>query len=84
MFIMLIDSCHLRGRSICFDENPSSDPRLVKVNSVGAFNLTSHRVVVCAKHYLVFSILAIVIDVIVAIATYVNGFKCIAERTKFL
>ena len=84
---MLIDSCYLRGRSIRFDENPSSDPRLVlvKVNSVGAFNLTSHRVVVCAKHYRVFSILAIVIDVIVAIATYyVNDFKCIAERTKFL
>ena len=84
-FIMLIDmsdSCHLRGRSIWRESQQQSDDiGFVKINSVGASNPASHRIVVCVERYWVFSIL--VIGVIVAIVTmyYVNRFKRVAVWT---
>ena len=59
-----------RGRSIRFDENPSSDPMLLfaKVYSVCTSNLASY-VVVCTERNRVFSII-IIIDVIIVVVMY--------------
>ena len=56
-----------------------------KVYSVCTFNLTSHRVIVCAERKRIFYTLAIIVIGIIVIFTiyYVNGFKRVAARTLF-
>ena len=54
MFITVImidmsDSCHLRGRSIRFDENPKSDPMLLGLPKFILYaHLISHLIVCCS------------------------------------
>jgi len=52
-----------------------------KIYSVCTSNLTSHRVVVCAKrNYQVFSIFAIIVIGVIVTTHYVNDFELVATR----